>query len=364
MKGFRNSIIIFICALIGLGATCQVVPNLVLPKLQNEPIRIELGGFNGPEISEGYEELAVFVENGFNQYENNYIQGSHKIEEDYLYFTPYFPFDRGISYIVRTKNSKGNFVFESFEFASNSEKAEPGVSAIYPTSDKLPENLLRFYIYFETPMKKGNSLDHIQLVDQLGNVDSSAFMQFKQELWSSDGKRLTILFDPGRIKRGVGTNLRKGPALNFGKRYRLKILSSWQDVYGRELSSSIAKEFTVVNPYRSHLDPKKWKMIAPELNSRDSLTFHFNRIIDHAIALTALELFADDQKINGEWVLSENQNMIHFIPDSEWKSGNYSVLTYSKLEDVCGNNLQNLLDHTMDDAKVNDRKLSTFGFKL
>lgn len=42
-------------------------------------------------------------------------------------------------------------------------------------------------------------------------------LAIKEELWSSDGKRLTILFDFGRIKRGVSTNRRQGPALEKGR---------------------------------------------------------------------------------------------------------------------------------------------------
>ena len=96
-------------------------------------------------------------------------------------------------------------------------------------------------------------MKHIQLIDSEGNTDNHAFMEFKQELWSADGKRLTILFDPGRIKRGVSTNMELGSALLEDNKYQLTISGAWKDVHGQELSVKTTKEFAVIKAYRQHI---------------------------------------------------------------------------------------------------------------
>ena len=117
-------------------------------------------------------------------------------------------------------------------------------------------------------MKKRQALKHIKLIDEEGNIDNYVFMEFKQELWSADGKRLTLLFDPGRIKRGVSTNILQGLALIKGKNYKLSISGDWQDVHGQQLTMNTIKEFVVGNGYRQHIKTNDWFIDVPKLNSQ------------------------------------------------------------------------------------------------
>jgi len=60
-----------------------------------------------------------------------------------------------------------NYVFVCLFPNQKNKKAEneqaPIVQAIYPTSDTLPENSLRFYVQFSTSMKAVNNLENIKL---------------------------------------------------------------------------------------------------------------------------------------------------------------------------------------------------------
>ena len=58
----------------------------------------------------------------------------------------------------------------SLEFATPEQPSTPPaeVTHIYPSSDRLPENLLRFYIHFSTPMSRGEAYRHIHLRDADG----------------------------------------------------------------------------------------------------------------------------------------------------------------------------------------------------
>ena len=46
------------------------------------------------------------------------------------------------------------------------------------------------------------------------------FLELDEELWSPDGTRFTLVFDPGRIKRGLKPREEAGPILEAGKSYQ------------------------------------------------------------------------------------------------------------------------------------------------
>jgi len=77
------------------------------------------------------------------------------------------------------------------------------VTSIEPSAPVLPSNTLRFYITFDRPARGVAHQSGIKLFDSKNTPVENAFMDFGQELWSPDGKRLTVFFDPGKIKRGV-----------------------------------------------------------------------------------------------------------------------------------------------------------------
>ncbi|APD08234.1 hypothetical protein UJ101_02736 [Flavobacteriaceae bacterium UJ101] len=43
------------------------------------------------------------------------------------------------------------------------------VEAIYPLTDSIPVNVLKFYIQFSEPMREGDFLNHVYLYDEKGN---------------------------------------------------------------------------------------------------------------------------------------------------------------------------------------------------
>ena len=326
----------------------QMDSELILPTKPDDPVKLGLVDFEIAKVeSLACEYLSVFVDVRGGVNENLAVQGKYKFKDNHLEFTPYFPFERGFKYVVRYRslNNAAHFSYQSFLIGEEGPTEKAEVIGIYPSADILPENLLRFYIYFNTPMKKGQSLIHIQLTDSEGNVDSRAFMEFKYELWSSDRKRLTILFDPGRIKRGVATNLELGPALQEGESYELKILGSWQDIYGNEMIKDFTKRFMTEKAYRQHINISNWEIQEPSLHSFDTLNIYCDRLMDHALIQSMIEI-QDEHKnpITGHWHTSENEQNLHFVAENEWASGKYRIFFRKELEDIAGNNLESLLD--------------------
>ena len=363
---FHLLIIFFITS--SSGVLAQITPELILPDELNGEIKLKTSlstiNDNGKSV---YDKLAVFVKNKSDNYETNPIHGNHKEVDSFLIFKPFYPFEKRIQYVVRIRddNSNSNYSFTSFQIGIKEIDEEAKVLNIFPSASQLPENLLRFYIYFNTPMKKGQALKYIKLIDRNGNVDNHAFMGFKQELWSSDGTRLTLLFDPGRIKRGVSGNMSSGPALIEGNHYKLSISGEWQDVNGQQLTSNTTKEFLVDKGYRHKIKTSDWRLEIPNLNSRDTLILNFNRIMDHALIQSMITLKnIENNDIEGFWEILENEQQIRFISERKWQKGNYQIIIDSRLEDVAGNNLQNLLDHNKTDVNNSNSAHQIIRFEL
>jgi|GEM_PF-4488641 len=98
------------------------------------------------------------------------------------------------------------------------------VEEVYPSADELPENLLRFFIYFSAPMGSGGIHESFELLDGEGRPVPGVFLDSRYELWSPDRRRLTLLLDPGRVKTGLKAHNRLGRALIVGEEYRLRVV--------------------------------------------------------------------------------------------------------------------------------------------
>ncbi len=310
--------------------------------------------------------LSVFVGDDLDCCNDKYaIQGRYRLTDGKVIFTPDFPFMLDQAYKIRTMISsfdddyqssrldkdQPNYFYTTFTIVNETESIQARVIKIYPTSGLLAENILRFYVYFSTPMKRQVALEYIKLIDENGKRDLHAFMRFKQELWSPDGKRLTLLFDPGRIKRKVATNIELGPALQEGKRYQLVIDGKWETATGKKLKRSFVKEFLVVESLRTFPDPKKWIVKRPMLNSSDPLSIRFDRIYDHALSKKFIQIRdLKNSIIMGEVSLVDNEKSWIFRPEKNWNVSEIKVIINAELEDIAGNNLQDLLDHTVSEG--------------
>src|ERR1700741_2432210 len=97
------------------------------------------------------------------------------------------------------------------------------VTHIFPLSDVLPENLLRFYVCFSNSMQRGRASEDISLLDSDGQPVADALYRPPCELWDRRMQHLTVLLDPGRLKRWVGPNRELGPPLKAGQAYTLAV---------------------------------------------------------------------------------------------------------------------------------------------
>ena len=360
MKSMRQWLALWVLSAIVFGEAAAASPDLVIPKAVGDTVQLRIPSIaRGLDVDTLVQRLSIFVSDDKPCCENKLaISGQYELKNNFLIFKPDFPFQEGQNYIVHTGMPPGDapandraleFTQTVFVITRTIALPKAGVAGIFPSGDALPENTLRFYIYFTTPMKPQVALQHIKLVGEDGVADTRAFMRFKQELWSPDRKRLTLLLDPGRIKRNVATNLELGPALVAGKQYQLIVSSGWETAMGEALPQDFVKNFAVSDALRTLPDPQDWQIFAPKLGSREPLTIHFDRPYDQALLRRFISVkISDDEEILGRVSLSDHETAWVFTPDQSWAAKNIYLHINGSLEDVAGNNFRDLLDHTVD----------------
>ena len=133
-------------------------------------------------------------------------------------------------------------------------------------------------------MSRGEAYRRIKLLEAAtGKRVDAPFLELDEELWSPDGTRFTLLFDPGRIKRGLRPREEVGPVLEAGKSYSLVIDRHWLDASGNLLKAGFRKTFRVGPPDETSPDPKTWTIDAPRAGSRDPLEVRFPEPLDRAL---------------------------------------------------------------------------------
>src|SRR5260370_1311916 len=139
------------------------------------------------------------------------VLGSYRVENQSLVFEPRFPLTAGVPYratfdqarLPNSSRPKAQPIVANFTIPKPQSNPTTKVEHAYPSADPLPENQLKFYIHFSAPMSKGEAYQHVHLLDSMGNEVSLPFLRLDAELWDQKQTRFTLLFDPGRIKRGL-----------------------------------------------------------------------------------------------------------------------------------------------------------------
>jgi hypothetical protein len=223
----------------------------------------------------------------------------------------------------------------------NPADAEPTyVTGVFPSADVLPENLLRFYVCFSRPMRRGLAGEQISLIGPDGRPARDVLYRPPLELWDRSMRCLTVLLDPGRLKRWVGPNRELGPPLRVGQRYVLAIGPAMLDSSGRSLRQQFYKPFVVAAAVREPVALAHWKVLAPATNSRQPLTIQFARPLDWALLRRAITVVGDDElPIPGRVAIERGERRCSFTPASPWTPMRAAIRVAPDLEDVCGNSL-------------------------
>jgi hypothetical protein len=273
------------------------------------------------------------------------VTGKYFVQKGALVFKPQFALQPNINYraIFRPENLPGGSgapITSQHRIAADLGPATTVVSAIHPSVDQIPENVLKFYLQFSAPMSGGHIYDFIQLLDADGKAVELPFLEIDEELWDPAMTRLTLFLDPGRIKRGVRPLVEIGPSLRVGKNYTLRISREWKDANGKPLQSDFEKKFRVTEADREPPDPTRWKIVTPKAGSKEPLQVQFDEPMDHALAQRILRVFNSSAiEMNGAVELTEHDVNWKFRPEKVWEPGQYQIRVPTIIEDLAGNNI-------------------------
>lgn len=282
------------------------------------------------------------------------ILGRYQVSKDGIRFVPLFPFERGLLYRATFdaqplgRSDLSGVLTIEFSLPREQNALPTEVKHIFPSSEELPENLLRFYIHFSNPMQRGRVEAEISLLGPDGKPASDVLYRAPVELWDKSMLHLTILLDPGRLKRGVGPNRELGAPLKPGLVYTLAIGAGMTDISDRRLCKTVYKPFRVTSALREPIQVEQWKIVPPATGSRHPLLLLFPRPLDWGLLSHAITIVsACGQAIAGRVAIDQCERRWSFIPTLPWTPGFYHVCAASSLEDVCGNSVVAAFDRPL-----------------
>jgi hypothetical protein len=279
------------------------------------------------------------------------VAGRCDLVEGRPVFVPAFPLAAGVSYV--TSHSSG---LTTTTTVPPKTAARTTTVQVYPTSGRVPANLLKLYLEFSTPMSIGEAGQRVRLRDARGTLMTGAFLALDEEMWDAERRRLTILFDPGRVKRGLRTNLEAGAPLTPGETYSLEVDEGWVDAAGATLASGITKRFVAVSPDRVRPAAARWVITAPRTNTREPLAIAFGEILDAALLRRAIRVVdRAGVQLEGSISLHDGERAWRFAPAEPWARGDHLVEVDPRLEDLAGNNLYRLFDADLSHGATRSR---------
>lgn len=299
------------------------------------------------------------------------VFGSHRLDGSRLCFAPAVPLDPGWRYRIAfrppgsdpsrpvrstAKSVRGSvsgrgaleLIYETRESPSD---PQPQLLSIHPGASELPANHLKFYLSFSQPMEQGVFMERIKLNRDGSGEVAGAFRE--TELWSPDGKRLTVWLHPGRQKTGVNLNEEEGMVLQEGASYSLRIDGRWRATNGKPLGSDQAKAFRVVAADHSPIDASRWTVHPPKSGTRQPLRIEFREPLDWALLQNTITIESPlHPGIAGEIRVPDGEREWRFTPAAPWQAGAHRVVIDRRLEDLAGNNLDRSFEVDIEQPSV------------
>ena len=281
------------------------------------------------------------------------IPGTFHVDQESVRFEPRFPFLRNTLYSLivydDTEYSQQRH-FETYTIKSPPSNQEPitEIVSVYPPSNQIPVNQLKFYIHFSNPMSEGNASQAITL----HRGDTGAHLEnvflHEPELWDHEHKRLTILLDPARIKRGLQGNIQSGYALVEGIPVTLGITENFVDAHGVRVKSSRQMTYEIGPPERSLVEINNWAYHYPRPNSLDPIAVEFDRPMDHALIHRCLCIKDESgQLLRGYNQVGLEEKSWELFPEFPWGKGQYTIIIEDILEDLAGNSIKRVFDRDL-----------------
>lgn len=284
------------------------------------------------------------------------LAGRFAIEGDSVCFIPRFPFLDGTSYsllVNAADQERRTGEVWTIRRPKRTGASTTDVLAVHPSADELPVNQLKLYVHFSSPMSEGWAARaiHVRRADNHEPLEG-VFLRMEPELWDPERQRLTLLLDPGRIKRGLVPNEEAGYPLIEGVPIVVTIGPEFPDAAGRPLRAGAERRYAVGPPVRARVVPSGWRCRRPAAGSTDPLTVEFDRPLDHALLEHCLWVNdAAGAPLAGRGSIGAGERSWRFEPRSPWKEGRYALTVDPRLEDLAGNSVIRVFDRDLTRAE-------------
>jgi hypothetical protein len=261
-----------------------------------------------------------------------------------LCFVPRFAFVDGTAYTVTVDGGTAAVLTR----ARPDRPATTEVTAILPTAAEVPGNLLRLYVWFSAPMSEGYAARHIRLAGDSGEVIAGALLPGEHELWDASRRRLTLLLDPARIKRGLAGHREAGYPLRAGEPFRLVVDRGFPDARGRPLRAGAERRYQVGGEERRHVDPGDWMVTVPPAGTSEPVQVSFGRPLDHGLLARCLQVTGPDgQPVRGTAGTGPEERSWQLVPGQAWAPGPHQLIADPILEDLAGNSVSRVFDRDL-----------------
>ena len=264
------------------------------------------------------------------------LLGTYVIDTGELVFRPRYPISPGVRYRVVFRPPAGAAIETTIAAPDRNATPTAHVEHVYPSDDVLPANTLRLYVYFSAPMSRGEAAAHLRVLDAAGAPVVGIFLP-GQELWDPDNRRLTMTFDPGRIKRGLVSNTRMGTPIADGARYTLVIDREWPDARGIPMIAEFRRSFRGGAALRTPPDPHAWRVSPPQAGSTQPLTVTFPQPMNYALLQRMIRVTTESGDVAGAVAVAGHESVWRFAPSAPWRAGSYRLVVDGGIEDVAGN---------------------------
>jgi hypothetical protein len=295
-------------------------------------------------------------------------RGTWILEDNSTTFVPRFAFLAGCAYtalvhrtVVDGGIGQADLDLDLDQYLRVEPGARPGgrpdaateVLAIHPTIAFLPRNALRLYVQFSARMSEGEAAAHLRIVDAHTRTPlDGALLDLEPELWDPDRRRLTVLFDPARIKRGLVPHEEAGYPLVAGRAISVVVDREFRDASGHSLHVSASRDYEIGDDVRALVDPTEWTIDAPRVGDRAPLLVRFDRPLDHALVQHCLTVTdARGSAIPGVGASTADASVWAFVPTLPWVDASCALTIDPMLEDLAGNSCTRVFDRELADPR-------------
>lgn len=268
------------------------------------------------------------------------LLGTYSKAEDTIFFEPQFELGDGLSFNAHFyyKNDTVKVLYKTPSINLNISN-EIFIKEVFPRSNKIPKNILTFYVEFSEPMMEDESaFRYVNLYDE--NKEIIPHVWLNKSRWIND-KILMLMIHPGRVKRGIKYYDNLGDVFNIGTKYHLEITEKVKPLHKNSKVKPFIKEFEIIEPKASCPKVLQKKFSIPRRNSKEKLKIAFDQPMDLYTILggISINIYNTDINIQGKFISGSNDTEFYFVPEKPWTEKKYTLIFNKYVSDPSGNGL-------------------------